>query len=286
MKKLLTVLAALGLLGAAPFASARPNLEAPGTPHQDLQRFQAYFKHRFPKIPFADFANGTYAIGPKADREQWKSITQFPPYEPGLSHGKKLFHTAFKDGKTYGSCFAHDGIGIRQNYPYFDTKKGKVVTLEMAINQCREKNGAKPYKWGKGPLADISAYMGYTSRGKKFDIKVPDNPKARAAYERGKEFFYSKRGQLDMSCADCHVYHSGQKIRGNYLSTSLGQPTGFPTYRAKWGYMGTLEKRFKGCNKKVRAKPFKLQSVQYRDLEYFLTYMSDGQPVNAPAYRP
>lgn len=286
MKKLLMLAAALGIVGGPACAGARPNGGGRPTPNQDLQRFQAYFRHKFPKVAFREFVNGAYAVGPKAARQQWENIMQFPPYEPGLAKGKVLFHARFKDGKTYASCFAHGGIGIRQNYPYFDVKKGEVVTLEMAINQCRVRNGAKPYPWGKGPLAEISAYMGYTSRGKKFDIEVPNNPKAQAAYERGKKFFYTKRGQLDMSCADCHMYHAGGKLRAQYISPALGQPAGFPTYRAKWGYMGTLEKRFKGCNKKVRFKPYKLQSVPYRDLEYFLTYMSNGESVDAPTYRP
>jgi len=286
MKRLMIAAAALGLLGGAPLTAANTQLDVPGTPKQDLQRFQSYFKHKFPHLAFKDFANGTYAVSPKDDREQWKSVLQFPPYGPGLAKGKKLFHTPFKNGKTYAGCFAHGGKGIRQHYPYYDAGQGKVVTLEMAINQCRVHNGEKPYPWGQGPLAQISAYMAHTADGKKLAVKVPDNPGAHAAYETGKHFYYSKRGQLDMSCADCHVAHAGGKIRGNYISPALGQPTGFPVYRAKWGYMGTLEKRFKGCNKKVRFKPYRLQSEQYRDLEYFLTYMSDGQPVKAPAYRP
>jgi sulfur-oxidizing protein SoxA len=50
--------------------------------------------------------------------------------------------------------------------------------------------------------------------------------------------------------------------------------------------MGTLDRRFGGCNRNVRAKPFKAQSVTYRDLEYFLTYMSNGLPVAGPGSRP
>ena len=55
-------------------------------------------------------------------------------------------------------------------------------------------------------MADISAYMAYTSRGNKINVQIPDDPKALEAYERGKKHFYAKRGQLNMACADCHVY--------------------------------------------------------------------------------
>ncbi len=278
MKRLIGTLAALGL-------TALLAVPAQASPEQDLKAFRAYFQKRFPDLKFDDFADGTYAVGPQDRRDQWVSIMDFPPFEPALAKGKKLFETPFKNGKTYASCFPNGGIGIRQNYPYFDSKTGKIVTLEWAINQCRKDNGEKPLKWKKGKLAQISAYMASTSRGKRLNIKVPNDPRALAAYERGKFHFYAKRGQLNMSCADCHMYNAGNRIRANILSPSLGQPTGFPVYRAKWGSLGTLHRRFAGCNKQVRAKPFKAQSDEYKALEYFLTYMSNGQPVNAPAYR-
>jgi sulfur-oxidizing protein SoxA len=56
-------------------------------------------------------------------------------------------------------------------------------------------------------------------------------------------------------------------------------------YRSKWGELGTLHRRFGGCNKQVRAKPFKPQSEEYRNLEYFLTHMSNGIEFNGPSAR-
>ena len=49
--------------------------------------------------------------------------------------------------------------------------------------------------------------------------------------------------------------------------------------------MGTLHRRFDGCNKQVRAKPLASQGEEYRNLEYFLTYMSNGMEVNGPGAR-
>jgi L-cysteine S-thiosulfotransferase len=277
MKKLLTIVATLGLISAASVA-------VQAGPQQDLAEFRAYFKDRFPDVPFNDYINGVYAID-QASREQWEAIEEFPPYELNIEEGKKLFTTPFKNGKTYASCFPNGGMGIKQNYPYFDTKTGKLVTLEGAINACREINGEEPLKWEKGPIADISAYMAYTSRGKKFDIKVPSDERALAAYEHGKEHFYSKRGQLNMSCADCHQYNAGNRVRADLLSPALGHPTHFPVYRSKWGGLGTIQRRYSGCNKQVRAKPYKAQGEEYSDLEYFETYMSNGLEANGPGAR-
>ncbi|MGD8674112.1 MAG: sulfur oxidation c-type cytochrome SoxA, partial [Thiogranum sp.] len=220
MKKLLTIAATLGLISAASVA-------VQAGPQQDLVEFRAYFKDRFPDVPFNDYINGVYAVD-QASREQWEAIEEFPPYELNIDKGKKLFNTPFKNGKTYASCFRNGGIGIKDDYPYYDTAKGKVVTLEAAINECRKKNGEEPLKWQKGPIADISAYMAYTSRGHKINVKVPADEGALAAYERGKHHFYSKRGQLNMSCADCHQYNSGNRVRADVLSPALGHLTHFP----------------------------------------------------------
>ena len=277
MKKIFAVAAAIVALGMAPIASQ-------ATPEQDLKEFRAYFKDRFPNVPFQDFANGVYAID-AGSREQWESIEEFPPYEINISKGEEMFNTPFANGKTYADCFKNGGKGIKQYYPYWDAKTKQVKTLEQEINECRVQNGEKPLGYNKGAIADLSAYLAYTSRGNKIDVKIPNDPDALAWYERGKRHFYAKRGQLNMSCADCHVYNAGNRVRADILSPALGQPSHFPVYRAKWGGLGTIHRRYGGCNKQVRAKPFKPQSAEYRALEYFHTYMSNGIELNGPGAR-
>jgi len=277
MKKLLTIAATLGLISTASVA-------VQASPQEDLKEFRAYFAERFPDVPFKEYVNGVYAID-QASREQWEAIEEFPPYELNIDNGKTAFNTPFKNGKTYASCFRNDGGGIKQDYPYYDSATGKVVTVESAINECRSKNGEEPLKWQKGEIADISAYMAYTSRGNKTNVVVPGDEGAMAAYTRGKNHFYAKRGQLNMSCADCHRSNAGNRIRADLLSPALGHTTHFPVYRSKWGGLGTLHRRYGGCNKQVRAKPFKPQSDEYQALEYFHTYMSNGLVMNGPGAR-
>ena len=89
-------------------------------------------------IPNIVIINGVYSID-LSSREQWESIEDFPPYEINIEQGEELFNTPFKNGNNYASCFENEGIGIRQNYPYFDEDRGEVVTLELAINECRIK---------------------------------------------------------------------------------------------------------------------------------------------------
>ena len=276
MKRLLLV-AVTAIVAAVPLISN-------ASPEDDLKAFRGYFLERFPNVPLEEFANGVYAID-AASREQWEAIEEFPPYEIAIEEGEELFNTPFKNGKTFASCFRNGGIGIKSDYPYFDTKSGKVKTLELEINECLEKNGEKPLGYNKGKIASLSAYMAYTTRGQIIDVKIPHDQRALDAYESGKVFYYARRGQLNMSCAHCHVDNAGNKIRADILSPGLGHLSHFPVYRSKWGGLGTVHRRFGGCNKQVRAKPFKPQSAEYRDLEYFLTYMSNGIPWNGPGAR-
>jgi sulfur-oxidizing protein SoxA len=254
-------------------------------PKADFKAFRDYFTKRFPKVPLDDFVNGPYSMD--ADlRKQWKAIDEFPPYEFAVENGKEMFATAFKNGKTYGDCFQNKGIGIRQNYPYFDAKSGQVITLDLALNQCREANGEKPFDYTKDEMAALTAYMAFTSRGKRFDIKIPNDPRALAAYKNGGEYFYTRRGQLNFSCASCHVQSPGNHIRTEVLAPALGIVAALPIYRSEWGGMGTTSRRFTSCNSQVRGVPLKPEDEAYRNVEYFLSYMSNGLPISGPGARP
>ena len=214
----LAALASAALACVAAFAIAAPDKPDPAA---DAKAFQKFFTAKFPKVKLEDFANGPYSMN--ADmRKHWEEKEQFPPYEFAVEAGKEMFTKPFKNGKTYEDCFPNKGIGIRQNYPTFDEKEGKVVTLELALNRCREANGEAPYSYVKDEMASLTAYMAYTSRGKAMEIKIPDDPRALEAYEAGKRYFYTRRGQLNFSCATCHVQSPGERIRAEVLAPALG----------------------------------------------------------------
>ncbi len=278
MKKIAVTAAALAMLAGLPQVAQAVSPEA------DLKAFRDHFMKRFPGVPLNEFGNGVYAINEDA-RFSWEQMEEFPPYEDELDRGEELFNTPFANGKSYADCLENGGVGIRQNYPKFDAATGTVKTLEGEINACREANGEKPLGWQKGDIAAISAYIASTANGNRINIKVPSDPRALAIYQRGKEHFYSRRGQLNMSCAHCHYDNAGNRIRGDILSPALGHPSHFPVWRLKWNGFGTLHRRYGGCNKQVRAKPFPAQSDEYKALEYFHTYMSNGIEVHAPSSR-
>jgi L-cysteine S-thiosulfotransferase len=278
------VLAALALMAlgvAAPFARAANTPD----PAADARAFRDYFVKKFPHVKLEDFVNGPYSMNEDM-RRQWEEKEQFPPYEFALEAGKDMFAKPFKNGKSYADCFANGGIGIRQTYPTFDAKEGKVITLELALNRCREANGEAPYSYVKDEMASLTAYMAFTSRGKPLDITIPNDPRALEAYETGKRYFYTRRGQLNFSCASCHVQNPGERIRAEILAPAIGILNAMPIYRSEWSGMGTISRRFTTCNSQIRGVPLEPQSEEYRDLEYYLSYVSNGLPISGPGARP
>jgi len=284
MRKIATLLLSAGLVAVS--------TQAVSGPKEDLEKFRTYFEQKFPGLQLDEFGNGVYALDANK-RIQWEAMEEFPPYEEFVDKGREIWEKPFKNGKSFADCFGKDPSKVRVKYPRWDAERQQVVTLELAINDCRKKNGEKPFKWKKGPIAWLSAYLGYEARGQKINVVIPeDDPKALEAYEKGKHFYYAKRGQLNMACADCHIKYPGHFVRGQLLSPALGQVTHFPVFRAKWEKkskngdgLGTLHRRYGGCNKQVRARPFPAQSEQYRNLEFFHQYMSNGLAINAPGYR-
>ncbi|NOQ64848.1 MAG: sulfur oxidation c-type cytochrome SoxA [Methyloprofundus sp.] len=261
------------------------NLSALASPIEDSQKIREFYQQIFPNLTLADYAEGVYAIDADAQNSRL-AIAEFPPYEFALEQGEKLFYQPFANGKTYASCFPNQGLAIAQNYPYWNNSTQQIVTLVSAINDCRQQNELHPLAYAKGEITTLLAYMAYTSRGKNIKTVIPKNSStALAAYQRGKAYFYQRRGQLNFSCASCHIDNAGKYLRSEILSPALGHTTHWPAYRLNTGEMGTLHRRFMVCNKLIRAAVDPAQSTALRELEYFLSFMANGLPLNGPSTR-
>lgn len=275
MKKTLLVALALGTT-----ATATVSMAASIDPEQSRQDLRAYNKALHPNIDLSAYKDGAYIFS-KDKMDQFKSVMEFPPYLDAIDAGEDLYN---KDKAVYDKCFGSDVTKVRVMFPRFDEKTQQVQTLEGQINACRKDAGLKPFKWKKGKIAQLSAFYAYQARGQKINVKI-NSEGAKQAFLRGEKFFVTPHGQLNLSCAKCHTYNSGRKARANILSANLGHTTGFPVFRAKWQNLGTLHRRYGGCNKNMRLKPFKAQSEVYRDLEFFEAYMDNGLEINGPSYR-
>jgi sulfur-oxidizing protein SoxA len=275
MKKTLLALVATSLTLGAVVANA--------TPEQDRKDLVKLYTSKYPDIKLNQYVYGALAFD-KDSMAQYTSIMDFPPFGEAIEQGQKMWEAPFKNGKTYASCFPNGGKNVAGNYPYFDDKANKVVTFEQAINECRVANGEEAYKEGDAAtMGKVTAFGRTLSDGMKMNIKVK-GAAAEAAYGAGKHHFYARRGQFGFSCASCHVDNAGNRIRSEVLSPAIGQATHWPVFRGGDNLV-SLQTRYVGCNRLVRAEPFKVGSAEYNNLEYFHSYISNGLPMHASVFR-
>lgn len=275
MKKAILGLIGLGLLGGAANVMA--------SPEADRQEMIKYFTTKYPNIKVEDYTYGALAFDADS-KAQYDAIMEFPPYEAVLEKGKKMWETPLKSGKTYSDCLPNGGKNIAGNYPYFDDKAGKVVTLDDAINACRVANGETAYKLGDvATMGTLTAYMRTLSDGMLSNVKV-EGPKAMAAYEDGKKTFFSRVGQLNFSCATCHVQNAGVKLRSELISPAIGHTVHWPVFRGG-DSLTELQTRYVGCFKSVRHVSAPAGSEKLNNLEYYHSYMSNGLPLKASVFR-
>jgi len=270
------------LLGAASVlhtASAR----AQTTPEQDRAELTHFFRARFSGVPLEDFVYGAMIANPGA-REQYDQIMEFPPFIGDIEQGKRLWERPFGNGQHFADCFPNEGYNVVGNYPYFDEKRGQVVTFEMALNDCLRANGEPAMAYGEHePMGVLTAYARTLSDGMRFDVRI-DTPQALAAYEAGKGLFFQRIGQLNAACAGCHLYNAGKTMRMEIISPALGQATHWPIFRGGEELM-TFQGRFKRCMEQMRAVPYGYASAEWNNLEYFLTYLSNGLPLKSSVFR-
>ena len=186
------------------------------------------------------------------------------------------------EGKACSSCHENveDFAGLRTQLPR--VQDGELVTMENLVNDCRtERMGAEPWKYSGGQMTAVTALIGLQSRG--MPINVAIDGEAAPFWEKGKELYYTRVGQLDMSCSNCHEDNYGVMIRADHLSQ--GQINGFPTYRLKNAKLNSIHGRFKGCMKNIRATPFAEGGEEFKALELYLASRGQGLSVETPSVR-
>jgi sulfur-oxidizing protein SoxA len=188
------------------------------------------------------------------------------------------------EGKACATC--HEGVesfkGLRATLPRHNDETGEVETMETLVNNCRTtRMGAEPWGWSKGNMTAMSALISLQSRGMPINVKTDGG--AAEAYELGKELYYTRVGQLDMACSNCHEDNYGNMIRADHLSQ--GHINGFPTYRLKNAKLNSVQGRFKGCMSNIRATPYKEGSKEFSALELYVASRGNGLSVESPSVR-
>lgn len=208
---------------------------------------------------------------------------------PGMlavEEGAALWETVEgTEGKSCASCHgdaAESMKGVGAKYPVWDEASGRPINIELRINQCREERmGAEPYAFDKGGQKPLTTFVKYHSLGLPVAVDLSEG-EMQSWWEKGKQLYYTRTGQLNLSCASCHEASMGKMIRADHLSQ--GQVNGFPVYRLKSG-LTSLHNRFRGCIRDTRAEFPKAFSDELMALEVYVTWRGTGLSVETPALR-
>lgn len=188
------------------------------------------------------------------------------------------------EGKSCADCHGapDEMAGVRAVYPKWNDHEEQVYTLAMQVNDCRENQMvAEPYGYSSGAMVNMEALLASVSRGMPVNVAI-DGP-AQATWEDGRDLYYTRTGQLELSCANCHEDNYGNYIRADHLSQ--GQINGFPTYRLKNTKLNSVHSRFRGCVRDTRAETYSVGSPEFVALELYVASRGNGLSVEGPSVR-
>jgi L-cysteine S-thiosulfotransferase len=208
---------------------------------------------------------------------------------PGMlwvTRGEKLWSTpAGRSEKSCASCHREAPAsmkGVAARYPRFDDMARGLLNLEGRINRCREgKQQAELLRYESEELLALTAYVAHQSRG--MPVKVEIDAASRTHYERGRETYYRRQGQMNLACTHCHERNAGRKLLADTISEGHGNA--YPIYRLEWQSAGSLHRRLRACYFGVRAEQPAAGSAELLDLELYLAWRANGLAVETPGVR-
>jgi sulfur-oxidizing protein SoxA len=209
---------------------------------------------------------------------------------PGMlwvGDGEALWRSqAGKSGKSCASCHGDARAsmrGVAARYPAFDTHSRLPLNLGQRINQCRQlRQGAEPLKPESKELLSLDSYVAYQSRG--MPVNPPPDARLAAPTERGKQLYFQRIGQLNLSCAQCHDSNWGKRLGSAVIPQ--GHANAYPIYRLEWQGMGSLQRRLRNCMNGVRAEVPPYNAEELVELELYLASRAKGMALESPGVRP
>jgi L-cysteine S-thiosulfotransferase len=190
--------------------------------------------------------------------------------------GKRNISCAFCHGESGSSM-----RGVAVHLPKIS--QGKLQTLEGQINQCRvSRQHAAAWAYESKELLALTAFVATQSKG--LPIAVAETATNKASLQKGRQWFNTRMGQLNLSCAQCHEDRAGLKLGGSVIPQA--HPTAYPIYRLEWQSLGSLQRRLRNCMSGVRAQQFEYGSPEMAQLELFLMWRARGMTLESPGVRP
>jgi sulfur-oxidizing protein SoxA len=239
----------------------------------------ARLQQALPSIAPADYTLGGAAFDPELRARMEENA---PAVAAVVEAGRVLWARKFKDGRSMAQCFPNGGRRVAASYPQYDPKLKRVIPLDTALNQCLKAHGEPLLEAGDPALGALAAYLRSLANNQKIAVRVPAAAEDR--FEQGRRLYFTRMGQRNYACASCHLQGAGKRFADQALSPAIGQATHWPLVRD--GKAVTMQARIRECLELMGAAPFAPGSDELAHLEYFVTYLSNGLPIRANAWRP
>ena len=208
-----------------------------------------------------------------------------------MTRGEKLWRAAAGGGggggggKACASCHGENAAqmkGVATRYPRIDPGSSRLINLSARVNLCRERNqGAPPLAAESDDLLALTTFVAYQSRG--MPMKIDIDQQNASAFDRGRNRFNTRLGQMNLACMHCHDRNWGRTLMHERISQGHG--TGYPAYKQDWQTVGSLERRIRACYSGLRAEMPAYGARELVELELYLAWRSNGLPVEAPGVR-
>jgi sulfur-oxidizing protein SoxA len=205
--------------------------------------------------------------------------------------GEALWAARGPAGKACADC--HEGgvaramRGVATRYPKFVKTYGRVMSVEDFLEVHAPETTGRAMASQSADNLDMTMFVKRASNGLPVMVDVAGS-EARAALARGRATFYRKVGERNHSCADCHTTEAaaGKFLGGRVLAdVRAGLTRHFPTWRTDRAEVWDMRKRFQWCMTPLGMNMLAADSIEYAELELYLTAFDNGKPLSVPGIR-
>lgn len=196
-------------------------------------------------------------------------------------------------GKACADCH-RDGPeksmkGVATRYPKYVAKYQRVISIEDFLTiHVPETMGMEMLSQSADNL-NMTILIKMQSNGMPVNLDLT-SAEMKAALGRGKALYEKKVGMRNHACADCHTNAPGKganKFLGGRLLADLeaGLTNHFPLWWTLRGSVWDIRKRIQWCMLPIGMNYLPADSVEYAELELYLTSFAHGKPMNVPGIR-
>jgi sulfur-oxidizing protein SoxA len=194
-------------------------------------------------------------------------------------------------GKSCADCHAGGAAasmrGVATRYPKHVTAHGRVMAIEDFLSVHGPETTGRPLPVESAQNIDLTMLIKMVSNGLPVAVETTSRP-ARAALARGKATFEKRVGERNHACADCHTPDRGaNKFLGGRLlgDVTAGLTRHFPTWRTSQNDAWDMRRRFQWCMTPLGTNMLAADSIEYAELELYLTQFDNGKLMSVPGIR-